>query len=648
MPRNNLRHNAHYQQLQSERDKALSQLKKRLHSDYYLIGRREFRQQYGANTVDKAYKDIQSQIKRQSKGRGTKNLRQQIRQLEDSKFKSYSPQATLDFEDPDHNHVESFIQAYCDTDIGHSIADKPLKIAKDTINDALTSHFNFDQTDNPIGQNITQKLTQKFGYYDDEGYDACSLKTTIRASLLFMSTSKQHALINTLTDALDTIQDEVDDFIDEEHKKTLIMIIFMIVGFASFFAFAGYCTNRSGPNTLNNTAPTSNDLPSISNDLPSIDQYPQLNNQLTTLIDNEQDERIKNNLQIIKSSRSQATIEFLQELNDGQLRALAHLPQQQLTKQLMEHVVQYTNEHEQDLTDICGRLNSYHQKQNQPNGLQSFSELVQRQFDYDRNHTANFYLQKLLFGEGTISLSPLLGFTSEHNPIILITKDNPQQLTLETLANNLKIIQDTSIRNNTRINDVIDSANTLTDNQVNRIRIHPMTQSRHFKVTRFEADLDFNLLNTLVTIKALNALSNYSDEDRTLTQQQFERIIEQKNVISNNFKMLYQTLHPNAQNIYTNVGVNSIVEHNLDQSNDNTSSQNNNEDSICQSNNESVSNSWVGLLGQYSPLELNFSGTEPEEQQSHSTIYNWANRLGNLFVIANSTAPTQLELALSD
>ena len=456
--RNHLRSNAYYQQLQSERDKALSQLKRRLYSDYYQIGRSEFRQQYGANTVDKAYKDIQLQIKRQSKGKGTKNLRQQIRQLEDLKPKYYKNQATLNFQDPRNDHVQSFIRARCYSAIPSPYVDEPLQIGVDSINDAL-NHFNFSRTDEPLPQNVTQQLEKDFSYYREySGVDQCFFKAIIQASLLLMPANDVQSLVRTLEQAFDTIEDDVEGYVTKSvHEKLMDAFILAASTAGSMLLvplglwLASYL-RAIGNQTSNHELPTVDQYPGLN------DQYPGLNDQLTRLIDNEQYDSIKNNLQVMQSSRSQATLEFFQERSDDQLKALAHLPQQQLTKQLMEHVVRSAKKYKYNLTDLCRRINQYHQQQPEQGELVSFSTLIQNRFDYDRNNPANYYIQKLLIGVGHISLSPLIGFDSHQSPVILLARDNPQQLTKDTLEHKLKIIHDNLSSNDADISDVIDSS----------------------------------------------------------------------------------------------------------------------------------------------------------------------------------------------
>lgn len=595
--RNHLRSNAYYQQLQSERDKALSQLKRRLYSDYYQIGRSEFRQQYGANTVDKAYKDIQSQIKRQSKGKGTKNLRQQIRQLEDLKPKYYKNQATLNFQDPRNDHVQSFIRARCYSAIPSPYVDKPLQIGVDSINDAL-NHFNFSRTDEPLPQNVTQQLEKDFSYYHEYGVDQCFFKAIIQASLLLMPANDVQSLVRTLEQAFDTIEDDVEDYVTKSVHEILVDAAILAASIAGpplllFIMYWLACCLRA------------KDDQACDHELPTVDQYPDLNHQLTRLIDNEQYDSIKNNLQVMQSSRSQATLEFLQERSDDQLKALAHLPQQQLTKQLMEHVVRYAKKYKYNLTDLCRRINQYHQQQPEQGELVSFQALIQNRFDYDRNNPANYYIQKLLIGVGHISLSPLIGFDSHQSPVILLARDNPQQLTKDTLEHKLKIIHDNLSSNDADISDVIDSSQELSRSRID-ITIHPTTQSRDFSIYAASFANGFNLLNTLVTVKALNALGNYSDEDPTLTQQQFDSIVQSKDWIINDFKELYQALYPDAANIYTDEGLTQIIDQGLDPKPD-----------------ESPSDSRDDPLNQYSSLQSSSSETQRIRRPSNDWRPNW-------------------------
>lgn len=545
--------NKEYQELVSARDKASQRLLGYLRGQRYRWGQPRFRRQYGANTPQQAHKAMETGIKHQSRGRGTKKISQQIRMLS-LPPKHFQNHTTLNFQSHDGSTIEANTETSCssqDTSRRYEWVEKPHSIAIQHILN-LVALYNFTRvgSDNmPTIANTTHfHLSDHYDYLDE----ACKQAINLDLSLVDMPHNIIQGLLERIKEAFDDIEQQTYQYCDQvedEWQKALIAVIVSVVSILGFSAWVS--TGCPRPNCQASV----NRLPEHSL---NTRQEASLEARLHRLANDEQiPQETRSNLERMQGFYSDQAQSFLKGLQDDEIKALAQLPSEHLNLTLMQHVKQYADRYDINLTDLTHRVEQNLGRSETPqNHLKSLSQLMETHYPSDPQESSqepsnhylqgmfNRYLQDLIVGQETMTQSVFVGF--DNDAILPVYREKPAKLTLKDLQNQVIILREEP-------GDQPRSSDRVVSMSATRLQNHPETRQPCVFVKWKEGHVDLNTINTLVLLKSI-----FDDDKPALTDDQFRLVMDKKDEIQNDPVKLYSVLDGSSNTPYTEEGLQQI------------------------------------------------------------------------------------------
>lgn len=541
--------NKEYQELVSARDKASQRLLGYLRGQRYRWGQPRFRRQYGANTPKQAHKAMETGVKHQSRGRGTKKsgrgtkkISQQIRMLS-LPPKHLQNHTTLNFQSHDGSTIEANIETSCssqDTSRRYEWVEKPHSIAIQHILN-LVALYNFTRvgSDNmPTIANTTYfQLSDHYDYLDE----ACKQAINLDLSLVDMPHNIIQGLLERIKKAFNDIEQQTYQYCDQikdERQKMLIAAVVSVVVLVSILGFSAWIgTGCPRPNCQASV----NRLPEFSL---NEEQEASLKAKLHQLANDELiPQETRSNLERMQGFYSDQAQSFLKGLQDNEIKALAQLPSEHLNLTLMQHVKQYADRYDINLTDLTHRVEQNLDQSETQNNLKSLSQLMETHYPCGPQEPSNRYIHDLIVGKTTM-LNDFVGF--DNDAILPVYREKPAKLTLKDLQSRVIILREEP-------GDQPRSSDRVVSMSATRLETHPETRQPCVFVKWEKRHVDLNTINTLVLLKSI-----FDKDNRALTDDQFRLVMDKKDKIQNDPVQLYSVLDGSSNTPYTEEGLQQI------------------------------------------------------------------------------------------